>query len=220
LPSAIVDIDGTLVDSNYQHVLAWQRAFTRFERYPPMWQIHRHMGMGGDQLVAAVAGEDFERSHGESVREAEKDLYPELMPEVRPFDGASDFVIALSQAGWSVVLSSSAKGEEVDHYVEMLGTAEHADGRTDSEDVEQTKPSPDLIESALEKAEGGDAIMIGDSVWDIEAAARAGVPSVAVLSGGFPEEDLLKAGAVDVVDSVAALSPARLAELLSSASVR
>jgi HAD superfamily hydrolase (TIGR01549 family) len=221
MPTAVVDIDGTLVDSNYQHVIAWSRAFARAGEYPPLREIHLHMGMGGDQLVASVAGDEFEAAHGDLVRDAEKELYEELMPEVRAIEGAGRMVESLSGAGWSVVLSSSAKAAEVDHYVELLGAGPHADGRTDSEDVEETKPSPDLIESALGKVEDvGDAIMIGDSVWDIEAAARAGVPAVAVLTGGFPEGTLRDAGAVEVLDSVAEITPESLSRLLSSASAR
>jgi phosphoglycolate phosphatase-like HAD superfamily hydrolase len=221
VPTAVVDIDGTLVDSNYQHVIAWDRAFAAVGEHPPLWRIHRHIGMGGDQFVSSVAGEDCEAAHGDHVRELEKDLYGDLMPEVRVIEGAGELVERLAEAGWSVVLSSSARAEEVDHYFDLIGAGQHAEGRTDSGDVEETKPSPDLIESALDRVEDtGDAIMIGDSVWDIEAAARAGVPSVAVLTGGFPEGSLRDAGAVEVLDSVAGITPERLSELLSLASVR
>jgi HAD superfamily hydrolase (TIGR01549 family) len=221
VPTAVIDIDGTLVDSNYQHVIAWSRAFAPLDEHPPLWQIHMHMGMGGDQLVESVAGEAFEAAHGDRVREAEKGHYEDLIPEIRAIEGAGQMVASLADAGWSVVLSSSAKPAEVDHYVDLLGVGEDAQGRTDSGDVGETKPSPDLIESALAKAgNGGDAIMIGDSVWDIRAAASAGIPSVAVLTGGFPEHDLREAGAVEVLESVAGITPGRLAALLNSASVR
>jgi HAD superfamily hydrolase (TIGR01509 family) len=218
VPAAILDIDGTLVDSNYQHVIAWQRAFARSDEFPPMWSIHQHMGMGGDQLVQAIAGEEFERRRGDSVREAESGLFRELLPEVRPIEGAARTIRSLADAGWAVVLSSSAKPDEVDHYVDLLDAADLAGGRTDAGDVEETKPSPDLIESAL--AEAGSAadegaIMVGDSTWDIEAAAKAGVPAVAVLTGGYPESDLRESGALEVFASVADINDRVLESLVT-----
>ncbi|MCB0876768.1 MAG: HAD family hydrolase, partial [Solirubrobacterales bacterium] len=182
---AILDVDGTLVDSNYQHAIAWFRAFREHDVAPPIWRIHRHIGMGGDQLVAAVAGEEVERECGDAVRDAEKRLYSELVGEVCAFEGATELVERLASEGSEVVLASSAKQDEVEHYVELLGAAELVSSFTTASDVEKTKPEPDLILAALEKAEGGDAVMVGDSTWDIEAAERAGIPTVAVLTGGF-----------------------------------
>jgi phosphoglycolate phosphatase-like HAD superfamily hydrolase len=205
LPTVVLDIDGTLVDSNYHHTIAWARAFERHGFMVPLWKIHRHMGMGGDQLVEAVAGRDVETSAGDDVRGSESELYGELIGEVRAFDGASEAMRDLRRAGWAVVLASSAKRGEVERYVEMLDATDIADDSTDSSDVDSTKPEPDLVEAALKKAAGGGdngAVMVGDSVWDIKAASRAGVPAVAVLTGGFPEADLRGAGAIDVVESV------------------
>jgi phosphoglycolate phosphatase-like HAD superfamily hydrolase len=207
-PTAIIDIDGTLVDSNYHHVLAWDRALRTCDVKVPLWKIHRHMGMGGDQLVEAVADARVERDLGEDIRAAEKLFYGQLLPEVRAVEGATEAIASLRESGWTVVLASSAKSEEVDHYIEMLGADGLASDSTDSGDVDATKPSPDLIEAALDKAQGGEALMVGDSVWDVEAAAKAGVPSVAVLSGGFPEADLTAAGAIEVLDSVGELADA------------
>jgi len=208
LPIVILDIDGTLVDSNYHHTIAWARAFERHGILVPLWKLHRHMGMGGDQLVEAVAGPNAESEAGDAVRESEGELYSDLAGEVRAVEGASEAMRELGRAGWTVVLASSAKRSEVENYIEMLGADELAEASTDSGDVDSTKPEPDLIESALEKVADdpdGRAVMVGDSVWDIEAAARAGVPAVAVLTGGFPEADLRAAGATDVVESVADL---------------
>ncbi|MEZ5155221.1 MAG: HAD family hydrolase [Solirubrobacterales bacterium] len=202
---AILDVDGTLVDSNYQHAIAWFRAFREHDVAPPIWRIHRHIGMGGDQLVAAVAGEEVERECGDAVRDAEKRLYSELVGEVCAFEGATELVERLASEGSEVVLASSAKQDEVEHYVELLGAAELVSSFTTASDVEKTKPEPDLILAALEKAEGGDAVMVGDSTWDIEAAERAGIPTVAVLTGGFSAAELLEAGAVTVQESIAEL---------------
>jgi HAD superfamily hydrolase (TIGR01549 family) len=194
-PAAILDIDGTLVDTNYQHALAWYRAFRAHEVILPLWRIHRHIGMGGDQLVAALAGEDFDAEHGDAVRDAEKQGYEELIEEVEPLDGARDLLVRLNERGQTVVLASSAKQDEVDRYLELLGARDLADGWTTSADVEKTKPHPDLVAAAIEKAGGGSAAMLGDSVWDCEAAGRAGVPTIGLRTGGFSEQELRDAGA-------------------------
>ena len=193
--AAILDVDGTLVDTNYQHALAWYRAFRAHEVVLPLYRIHRHIGMGGDQFVRALAGEETERELGDEIRAAEKDLYAELLPEVEPLEGAADLVRDLHGRGQAVVLASSAKGEEVDHYLDLLGIRDVVDGWTTSDDVEATKPEPDLVQAAMEKAGTGEAVMVGDSTWDCEAARRAGIDTVAVLTGGFSERELRDAGA-------------------------
>jgi HAD superfamily hydrolase (TIGR01509 family) len=197
-PAAILDIDGTLVDTNYHHALAWYRAFRTHEVVLPLWRIHRHIGMGGDQLVAALAGEEFDAEHGDAVRDAEKQGYMELIEEVEPLDGARDLLVRLQRRGQTIVLASSAKRDEVDHYLELLGARELADGWTASADVEKTKPHPDLVAAAIDKAGGGPAAMLGDSVWDCEAAGRAGVPTIGLRTGGFSEQELREAGAACV----------------------
>jgi HAD superfamily hydrolase (TIGR01509 family) len=199
-PAAILDIDGTLVDTNYHHAIAWYRAFRALDVTLPLYRIHRHIGMGGDQLVAALAGDDFEREHGDDVREREGDLYMALIDEVRPLAGARELLDDLTQRGHVLVLASSAKAHEVDHYLDLLGARDLADGWTTSADVEQTKPEPDLVAAAVEKAGGGDAVMVGDATWDCEAAQRAGVPTIGVLTGGFSEQELRAAGAACVFE--------------------
>jgi HAD superfamily hydrolase (TIGR01509 family) len=202
--TAVLDIDGTLVDTNYHHAIAWFRAFRQHGFVLPLWRIHRHIGMGGDQLVAALAGEGFDREQGDDVRAAEKVLYTELINEVEPLEGARKLIEDLKGNGHTVVLASSAKTEELEHYLTLLDARSLADDWTDSSDVEATKPEPDLLLAALDKvgAKRKDAVMIGDSVWDCRAAKRAGVRSVGVLTGGFSEEELLEAGASRVCASV------------------
>jgi len=185
-PAAILDIDGTLVDTNYHHAVAWFRAFRHFDVTLPLYRIHRHIGMGGDQLVAALEG----------------DLYMELIDEVRPLAGARDLLRDLKERGHALVLASSAKQHEVDHYLDLLGARELADGWTTSADVEQTKPQPDLVAAAIEKAGAGDAVMAGDSTWDCEAAKRAGIATIGVLTGGFSDQELLDAGAACVFERI------------------
>jgi HAD superfamily hydrolase (TIGR01549 family) len=203
--AAILDVDGTLVDTNYQHALAWYRAFLANGIALPVWRIHRGIGMGGDQLVSALCGDEGEREHGDAVREAEGDLYMELIDEVRPFRDARRLVEHLHGNGHPVVLASSAKSREVDHYLDLLDVRATVDGWTTSADVERTKPHPDLVAAAKEKAGGGEAVMVGDSTWDCEAAKRCGVETIALLTGGFSEQELRAAGACAVFESIEAL---------------
>jgi len=204
-PAAILDVDGTLVDTNYQHALAWYRAFRQHGVVLPIWRIHRHIGMGGDQLVASLVSEAFDEEQGDDVRAAEKALYLSLIDEVQPLEGARELITDLRESGHAVVLASSAKSDEVDHYLELLDARGVVDGWTSSADVESTKPEPDLVAAAVEKAGGGKAIMVGDSTWDCESAKRAGLKSIGVLMGGFSERELLDAGAECVFDSLVAL---------------
>jgi len=201
-PAVILDVDGTLVDTNYHHAIAWYRAFRQNEVLLPIWRIHRHIGMGGDQLVEALGGEQLENEKGDDIRAAESVLYGELMSEVEPLEGARELIEDLKQSGHSVVLASSAKQHEVEHYLDLLDARELADDWTTSDDVEATKPEPDLVVAAVEKAGGGEAVMVGDSTWDCEAAKRAGLDTIAVLTGGFSEAELRDAGALVVYSSI------------------
>jgi HAD superfamily hydrolase (TIGR01509 family) len=204
-PAAILDIDGTLVDSNYQHALAWYRAMRQHGHVLPIWRVHRHIGMGGDQLVKALCGEEVEERDGDAIREAEGRHYFAMIDEVEPLEGARDLIADLKESGHRVVLASSAKPEEVDHYLDLLDARDLTDDWTSAGDVEQTKPAPDLVQTAIEKIGGGPAVMVGDSTWDCEAARRAGVPTIAVLTGGFSEAELRSAGAVAVFGSIVEL---------------
>jgi HAD superfamily hydrolase (TIGR01549 family) len=161
------------------------------------------MGMGGDQLVASVTDDDFEREHGDDARDREKGEYQKLIDEVEPLPGAVDLLAALHERGCRVVLASSAKQEEVEHYLKQLDAEDLP--HTTSADVEATKPEPDLVLAALEKAGGHPAVMIGDSTYDCEAAAKAGVRCFALLTGGFSDEELRASGAEDVFASLADL---------------
>ncbi len=201
-PGAILDVDGTLVDTNYHHAVAWYRAFRQHGYTAPLFKLHRHMGMGGDQLVGAVAGEAFDAEHGEDVRAAEKTLYLEMIGEVQPLPHARRLLETLKERGHQIVLASSAKANELEHYLELLDARELADGWTTSADVDATKPEPDLIRAALDKLDGDRAVMVGDSTWDCIAAERAGVQTVGVLTGGFSDRELREAGAAVVVEDL------------------
>ena len=211
MPVAILDVDGTLVDTNYHHTLAWYRAFRRYGITLPMWRLHRHVGMGGDKYVAALAGDDVESRYGDELRAEWQRLFDELLREVAPVDGARELVVDLKDRGHEVVLASSAVREHFDAFVDKLQVRDLVDSSTTKDDVEASKPDPDLVDAALAKARGADAVMVGDTPWDVEAARRAGVATICVITGGFSEQELRDAGAALVVESVADLR-ARLDE--------
>ena len=203
-PAVLLDVDGTLIDSNYQHALAWYRALREHGRIIPLVELHRHIGMGGDQLVESVAGEEFEREHGDAARSSEKLRYEELSPDVAALEHASELIAALRERGCDVVLATSGKEEDTQRYQKLLGAEDLK--YTTSSDVEATKPSPDLVQVALERVDGDrPAVLIGDSTWDCEAAERAGIPAVGLLTGGFSEQELSEAGAARVYRRLADL---------------
>jgi len=191
----IVDVDGTLVDSNYLHAITWQRALRTVGHEIPAWRIHRHIGMGGDKIIEAVAGESVEREHGDAVREREGELFLDVIGEVAPLPGARQLLEGLRERGWRVVLASSAKAHEVEHYLDLLDAREVVDGWTTSADVERTKPDPDLLKAAMDKAGAGGELLIGDSVWDCLAAGKVEVETIGLLSGGYAASELYDAGA-------------------------
>ena len=200
--AALLDVDGTLIDSNYHHAFAWCRAFRRSGIVLPLWRIHRHVGMGGDQFLPALLGERLEDERGEEIREAREEEYGRLIGEVAPLEGSRELIAELKKRGLTVVLASSSPQDEIDHYLELLDARELADGWTTDDDVEATKPEPDLVHAALEKAGTEDAVMVGDTPWDVEAARKAGIETICVITGGFSEQELLDAGAVAVFESV------------------
>jgi len=207
MATAILDIDGTLVDTNYQHTIAWARAFRRFEIVIALWRIHTHIGMGGDQVVKALCGERVEDELGDEIRAAEGERYMELIDEVAPMEGSRELIVELKRRGHAVVLASSAKQDEVDHYLDLLDARELADAWTTSADVQATKPQPDLIRAALARVDddASEAVMVGDTPWDVKAALAADVRTLAVVTGGFSSQELAEAGAAAVFESVAEL---------------
>ena len=212
--AALLDVDGTLVDSNYQHALAWYRAFRRSGIVLPLWRIHRHVGMGGDQLVPALVGDDVDEAPGDEIRDRRDEAFSELIDEVEPLEGSRELIVDLKERGLTVVLASSAPEKELDRYLELLDARELADCWTTDDDVQATKPEPDLVRAALEKAGTDDATMVGDTPWDVQAARKAGVETICLITGGFSESELREAGAAAVFESVEKLR-LRLDELLA-----
>jgi HAD superfamily hydrolase (TIGR01549 family) len=199
--AALLDVDGTLVDTNYHHALAWYRAFREHGIAQPVWRIHRHVGMGGDQLVPALVPGIGQDEH-EAIEETRAHRYAELIGEVQAFEGAHELIEDLKERDIVVVLASSSPEEELDHYLRLLHARELADAWTTKDDVEATKPAPDLVRAALQKAGGGDAVMFGDTKWDVESARKAGIVTVCVMTGGWSRQELLDAGASAVFESV------------------
>jgi HAD superfamily hydrolase (TIGR01549 family) len=208
---AVLDVDGTLVDTNYQHALAWYRAFRSLGETYPIWRIHRLIGMGGDQLVAALGGDEVEERIGEQARERWVREVDPMMAETALLPGARELIVALKERGHRVVLASSGKPHHVERALDLLDAREIADDWTTSDDVEETKPAPDLLQVALKKlGEPVDApsMVIGDSVYDVEAAKNAGMPAIVVRSGGFGDDELRDAGALAIYDTPGDLAAA------------
>ncbi|MCU1671088.1 MAG: family hydrolase [Blastococcus sp.] len=206
---AVLDVDGTLVDSNYQHALAWYRAFRSLGEIYPVWRIHRRIGMGGDQLVRALGGDEVEERIGDEARKRWVQEADPLMAEVSPLPGAREFILALKERGHRVVLASSGKPHHVDQSLDMLDVRDVVDGWTTSEDVAATKPAPELLHVALKKIgepEDAPSFVVGDSVYDVQAAKNAGMPAIVVRSGGFGDDELRAAGAMAIYDTPADLT--------------
>ncbi len=211
IKAILFDIDGTLVDTNDMHVLAWEEAFARVGASFDRQVIHDQIGKGTDMLVPTLlpdADEDQQEELGDTHRAIFKAQYLET---AKPFAKAHDLLAHTHGLGQQVVLASSASGGELDHYIGLLNARDLIAATTSSDDVEKTKPAPDIFATALEKLPGIDpseVIVVGDTPYDIEAAAKCGIAAVAVRSGKFEDAQLQAAGAVAIYDDVAALSPA------------
>ena len=197
--AALFDIDGTLIDSNYLHVDAWSRAFEELGWEVPAWRIHRSIGMDGNRLVETLL-EDADASTRKRATELHSKLYLPLTSRLRAFDGARNLLRELTRRGLTVVLATSATQPELERLRAVLDVEDAVDVVTSSEDVETAKPSPDIVNVAVERAGVGpeEAVMIGDTVWDITAAERAGVACIALLTGGVSVHELRDAGAAAV----------------------
>jgi HAD superfamily hydrolase (TIGR01549 family) len=216
MDAVLFDIDGTLVDSTYHHALAWHRAFSRLGDVPPLWRLHRAIGMGGDKLVAHVAGDETEAQHGDKLRDLWRQEYLEIRTEVRPLAGAADLVRRLSASRYRVALASSGDPEFAREAIDLLGIGDQIEALTTSEDVDASKPEPDLVQATLDRiGEVERSVFVGDTPYDVEAAGRAGMGCVAVLTGGFSRAELTEAGATLVVASLAELVDTDWASYLS-----
>ncbi|MET1085455.1 MAG: HAD family hydrolase [Burkholderiales bacterium] len=204
----LFDIDGTLVDSNDLHVLAWQEAFAGVGKVFDAQTIHDQIGKGTDMLVPTLMP-DADDALQEKLGQAHGSAFKaEYLQQVRPFPGAHDLLVRVHGAGQKVVLASSASTQELEHYLQLLGVEDLVAATTSADDVESTKPAPDIFAVALEKLApltAGEVLVVGDTPYDIEAAAKCGIGAVAVRSGKFPDRTLQDAGAIAIYDDVAAL---------------
>lgn len=205
--TVVLDLDGTLVDSNYAHVLAWRAAFLDVGLDVPAPRLHKAVGMGGDRLVSHVAGAVVEERMGDKVRALHASHLDRLLPTVTATSGATQLLETLRGHGFRVVLASSSDSELSERLLDQVPDSGRLlnDLVTGSE-AEETKPSGELVEKALGRVEADRAVLVGDTVWDVEAARDAGVPCVCVLTGGVSESELRDAGAAAVVRDVAELA--------------
>ncbi|MBO0898175.1 HAD family hydrolase [Arthrobacter sunyaminii] len=196
----LFDVDGTLVDSNYLHTVAWWQAFRRMDLDVPMSAVHRAIGMGGDKLVEHLLGEERDKDQDEKLDATHGAIFSTWWPALRSFDGARELLLACADKDLTIVLASSATGPEL----EVLRTVIDADSAiaaaTSSADAEESKPSPDILQSALDSSTltAEDTIFVGDSVWDVKAAAELKIPTIGLLCGGTSEAELRDAGATEI----------------------
>ncbi len=197
--AVFLDIDGTLMDTNYLHIEAWAQAFEEVGARPPRSRIHHEVGKGSDKLIP----EFVEDGKAERVSELHGEYYAQLQERGHPLPGAKELIASLSERGYGVWLATSAKPEELEHHVQELGAEGKISGVVSSEEAEESKPAPDIFGLALERAgvSPEDAVVVGDSIWDIEAAKEAGVKAAAVMTGGaFSRAELEEAGAYAVYE--------------------
>ncbi len=201
----VLDVDGTLVDTVYHHVRAWDDAFAAVDVDVPSWRVHRAIGMAGDRLVTEVAGEAVEREHGDRVRAEHDASFEQMLARVRALPGARDLLVELRRRGLNVVIATSGRPEDAERLLELVDGNDLAHEQSTSADAEESKPAPDIVDASVEKAGGDTAIVVGDAVWDIQAAAARGRASIGVLTGGISEAELRSAGATFVYGDTADL---------------
>jgi HAD superfamily hydrolase (TIGR01509 family) len=205
--AVLFDVDGTLMDTVYLHTVAWWEAFRQAGHIVPMSAVHRCIGMGSDHLLDRLLGQDRDRDGDSALSTAHDTLYAQYATRLAPLDGAADLLRECAKRGWRIVLASSAKSAELRTMRDALDADDVIDAATTADDVDASKPSPDLVGQALERAgvPAGHAVFVGDTVWDAEAAGRADVPCVGVLSGGWTRGELTRGGAVEVHEGPADL---------------
>jgi HAD superfamily hydrolase (TIGR01509 family) len=199
IEAILFDVDGTLVDSNDLHAAAWQEAFRHFGIALPFDRIRGQIGKGGDNLIPALLAPDVVERLQEEIEAFRSDLFRrDYLHRARPFPGATDLLRRLHEDGSKLVLATSAKQQELDFHIDRLHCGDLLTATTSQDDVEHSKPCPDIFEDAFGKVKplSGAAVVIGDTPYDIEAAAKIGLPAIAVRCGGFPEEELSGAAAI------------------------
>lgn len=202
--AALFDVDGTLTDTNYLHVTSWWQAFRGAGHQVATCDIHRAVGLGSGDLITHLLGDDRDPDRDDEISAAHSTLYGTYFGRLTAFDSAADLLRELAGRGWTNILASSATGPELDALRRAIDADDVITGTASSDDVPRGKPAPDPVSAALDLAgaPAARAIFVGDSVWDMQAASRAGVRSIAVLSGGIPRDALEAAGADEVYENV------------------
>lgn len=203
LRGVLFDVDGTLVDSNYLHTVAWWQAFRRLDYDIPMANIHRAIGMGGDKLIGHVLGSDPEPEVEEKLDSSHGAIFSTSWPALRAFDGAAELLRACASRNLAVVLASSASEPELQALRRAIDADDAITSATSSSAAQESKPAPDILQAALDSAEleAGATVFVGDSVWDVLSAAALGIPTIGLTCGGTSEAELLDAGAEEVFES-------------------
>ena len=209
IKAAIFDVDGTLVDSNVLHVEAWREAFSHYGRELSAEEVHAQIGKGGDQLMPVFLSRHEIERFGDELERLRVELFSrDYLPSVEPFPKVRELFERLKGDGVLIALASSAKEQELSHHVEKLGVEDLVDAATSADDVERSKPSPDVFQAALARLDDvqpHEAIVIGDTPYDAIAARKAGLNTIGLLSGGFAEEALREAGVVALYRDIADL---------------
>lgn len=207
LVAVVFDVDGTLVDTNYLHAVTWWEAFRQYGHHVPMASIHRTIGMGSDKLLDHLLPGDRDRSVDDDLRAAHSALYAPYWPRLRAFDGAAGLLRACAHRGLRVVLASSANEREMRALRDALDADDVITAATSASDAQESKPAPDILQIALERAEVGPeaAVFVGDTIWDVQACQEAGLACIALLTGGIGRDELREAGAVEVYEGPAEL---------------
>jgi HAD superfamily hydrolase (TIGR01509 family) len=207
LKAVLFDVDGTLADTNYLHTVAWWEAFAQAGHDVPMAPIHRAIGMGSGRMLDSLLPGDRDTDADEAIKTSHSALYSVYWSRLRPLPGARRLLRACHDQGLRVVLASSADPDELEVLRAALDADQAIDAATSAGDVEASKPAPDLVQVALDHAEAGpeESVFIGDAVWDVRAAQKAGVPCIGLLSGGSSRDELTEAGAAAVFDGPADL---------------
>lgn len=213
--AVLFDIDGTLVDSNYIHVDAWSRAFADAGFSVPSWRIHRCIGMDGDKLLESLVG-SADSAAALEAKDLHSEYYEDASGRLQVLPGARELLQRMDDSGLTVVLATSAPEDELATLRDLLDVEDIVSVVTSAEDADVAKPSPEIVEVALQRAavDPSNAVMIGDSVWDMKAATRVGVSSIGVRCGGVPDAELRAAGAAAVYED-----PADIVEHLSESPI-
>ncbi|MER7563798.1 HAD family hydrolase [Streptomyces sp. NPDC048523] len=205
--AAVFDVDGTLVDTNHLHVTTWWEALRQAGHRVPMHAVHRAIGLGSEDLVAHLLGEDRDKDQDAELSAAHKALYGQYFDRLPALQDAGRLLRHLDHEGWRVVLATSAGGAELSALRRAIDADDAIVATASADDVEEGKPAPEPVEHALELAgvPAERAVFVGDTVWDMQAGSRAGVRCVGVLCGGIPRADLEEAGAQAIYDDPAHL---------------